>query len=98
MRIASVGTAYPPNRYPQAVISEALTQRWEGKLPEPRLLSRLHANCGVEFRHFVLPLETYPTLIGFNATNDAWIAHAIELGQACIARALAPLGLTAADI
>jgi alkylresorcinol/alkylpyrone synthase len=98
MRIASVGTALPPHRYSQAEVTEALRNRWEGKLPEPRLLSRLHANCGVEYRHFVLPLEAYPALVGFRATNDQWIAAAVKLGECSIARALAPLGLTAADI
>jgi alkylresorcinol/alkylpyrone synthase len=98
MRISSVGTAFPPHRYPQAEITGALINRWEGKLPEPRLLNRLHANCGVEFRNFVLPLEAYPALVGFNATNDVWISNAVELSQTCIARALDPLGLTPADI
>jgi alkylresorcinol/alkylpyrone synthase len=98
MRISSVGTAFPAHRYPQAEITEALRNRWEGKLPEPRLLNRLHANCGVEFRNFVLPLQAYPALVGFNATNNVWISNAVELGQACIVRALEPLGLTAADI
>src|SRR5882757_9287081 len=98
MHISSVGTAYPSHRYPQAVITEALKQRWEGKLPEPRLLSRLHANCGVEFRNLVFPLDHYPTLVGFKQTNDAWITAAVELSQQCITRALEPLGLTPADI
>jgi alkylresorcinol/alkylpyrone synthase len=98
MRISSVGTAFPPHRYSQTQVTEALINRWEGKLPEPRLLSRLHANCGVEFRNFVLPLEAYPTLVGFSATNDVWISNAVELSQTCITRALEPLGLTAADV
>jgi alkylresorcinol/alkylpyrone synthase len=98
MRISSVGTAVPPHRYPQAVIAEALRERWAGKLAEPRLLNRLHANCGVETRNFVLPLQEYPKLVGFKATNDQWIAWAVELGRTAIARSLEPLGLTAADI
>jgi len=98
MRIASVGTAYPPHRYPQAIIAEALTQRWGHKLPEPRLLSRLHANCGVEFRHTVFPLEHYPTLVGFGQTNSAWIEAAVELGELAVNRALERAGITAADV
>src|ERR1700678_2008158 len=98
MRISSVGTAFPPHRYPQAEITEALRNRWEGKLAEPRLLNRLHANCGVEFRNFVLPLEEYPALVGFRATNDVWISNAVALSQTCIAAALDPLGLTPADV
>jgi alkylresorcinol/alkylpyrone synthase len=98
MRISSVGTALPAHRFPQAQITQALIERWRGKLTEPRLLSRLHANCGVESRYFVLPLDEYPKLVGFKATNDVWIKNAVELGESCITRALEPLGLTAADV
>jgi alkylresorcinol/alkylpyrone synthase len=98
MRISSVGTALPSHRFSQSEVAQALLKRWEGKLAEPRLLSRLHANCGVEFRYFVLPLEEYPALIGFKATNDVWISNAVALGQTCITRALTPLGLTPADV
>ena len=80
MRIASVGTAFPPYRVAQTEFTEKLRNYWGSKLPEPRLLTRLHANCGVEFRNFVLPLESYPGLVGFKATNDVWIANAVELG------------------
>ena len=98
MRISSVGTALPPHHVPQSEFTERLRNYWGSKLPEPRLLGRLHANCGVESRYFVLPLEAYPGLVGFKATNDVWIRNAVELAQTCIARALSPLGLTAADI
>jgi alkylresorcinol/alkylpyrone synthase len=98
MQIASVGTAFPPHRYTQTEVSEALVARWGAKLPEPRLLTRLHANCGVNTRYFVHPLEHYPTLVGFKQTNDEWITAAVALGQQAITRALEPLGLTPADI
>jgi alkylresorcinol/alkylpyrone synthase len=96
MRISSVGTALPQHRFSQAEVTDALRKRWEGKLAEPRLLNRLHANCGVEYRNFALPLEAYAALRG--STNDVWISAAAELGQTCIDRALTPLGLTAADV
>ena len=98
MQIASVGTAFPPHRYAQSEIAEALTERWEGKLEEPRLVKRFFANCGVDFRYLVYPLETYPDLKGFGLTNTAWIGAAVELAQKAIANALDPLGLTAKDI
>jgi len=98
MRIASVGTAYPPHRYAQATITEALRNRWQDRLPEPRLINRLHANCGVEYRHTVFPLQTYADLSGFGPTNDAWIAAALELGEKSITSALDRVGLTPADI
>jgi len=98
MRILSVGTAYPPYRYPQNVISEALRDRWAHKMEEPRLLTRLHANCGVDFRNIVFPLEHYPELNTFRKTNDAWITHAVNLGQQATCRALDRAGIGPEDI
>ncbi len=98
MRIASVGTAYPPHRYPQAVISEALQGRWQDRMEEPRLIGRLFVNCGVEFRNLVFPLPTYANLSGFGPTNDAWIVAALDLGEKAVNNALTRVGLTAADI
>ena len=98
MHIASVGTAFPAHRFTQAEVSAMLVSRWGDKLPEPRLLTRLHANCGVDTRYFVLPLDEYPKLHGFKQTNDRWIEAAVQLGETAITRALDPLGLTAADI
>ncbi len=98
MYIASVGTAFPPHQYAQAEIAETLVKRWGDKLPEPRLLTRLHANCGVKTRYFVLPIERYPELHGFEQTNNEWITAAVALGEQAIIRALDPLGLTAADV
>ncbi len=98
MRVSSVGTAYPKHRYSQVEIAQALTQRWQHKLEEPRLISRIHANCGVEFRNFVLPMEAYPTLVGFGQTNTAWITAALELGETAVTRALTRAGITPADI
>ena len=98
MRIASVGTAYPPHRYSQAAISEALTARWKDRMEEPRLINRLFVNCGVDFRNLVFPLDVYETLSGFGPTNDAWIVAALDLGQQAVTTALDRVGLTAADI
>lgn len=98
MRIASVGTAYPPHRYSQAEISEALTARWQDRMEEPRLINRLFVNCGVDFRNLVFPLDVYENLSGFGPTNDAWIVAAVELGEKAIDAALSRVGLTPADI
>jgi len=98
MRIASVGTAYPPHRYSQAAISEALTARWQDRMEEPRLINRLFVNCGVDFRNLVFPLHVYANLSGFGPTNDAWIVAALELGEKAICNALARINLSPADI
>ncbi|WP_035353211.1 type III polyketide synthase [Edaphobacter aggregans] len=98
MRIASVGTAFPEHRYPQAVITQALKNRVQNKLQSPGVMERLHSNCGVDYRHIMFPLETLGTLSGFGSTNDLWIKGALELGQSAITDALDQAGLTPADI
>lgn len=98
MRIASVGTALPPHRYTQTELADALMGRWHSRLPEPRLIPRLFANCGVETRYLTLPMGQYPALRGFGDCNNAWIDTAVTLGEQAITRALTPLGLTPADV
>jgi alkylresorcinol/alkylpyrone synthase len=98
MRIASVGTAFPPYRYPQAVITEALKERMRDKLEIPSVMNRLHENCGVDFRHIMFPLDTLGTLSGFGSSNDLWIKGALELGQEAIWKALDQVGLEPSDI
>jgi alkylresorcinol/alkylpyrone synthase len=67
-------------------------------MPEPRLITRLHANCGVDFRYLVLPLQEYPALKGFKSTNDLWISNAVQLSECAVLGALQPLGLAPADV
>jgi alkylresorcinol/alkylpyrone synthase len=98
MHIASVGSAFPAHRYSQQEIAAALCARWEGKLEEPRLLTRLHANCGVSYRNLVLPLEEYPLLTDFGLSNDAWIKGAVECGRRAVECALQKARCTAADV
>ena len=73
MRIASVATAYPPYRYPQALITEALQSRRQENPGECRLRDRLHSNCGVEYRHLMFPIDNVGMFSGFGESNDAWI-------------------------
>ena len=98
MRIASVGTAFPAHRYPQAVITEALKERMQDKLEIPGVMNRLHSNCGVDFRHIMFPLDSLGTLSGFGQHNDLWIKGALELGQEAIRKALDHVGLEPSDI
>ena len=98
MRIASVATAYPPYRYPQAVITEALKGICKKQTAESRLMDRLHSNCGVEYRHLMFPIDNYGRFSGFEETNDAWIEGALKLGQEAISKALDRAGLQPSDI
>lgn len=98
MRIASVATAYPPYRYPQAEITAALQSRRKDNPGECRLRDRLHSNCGVEYRHLMFPLDNLQAFSGFGESNDAWIEGATALGQQAIQKALDRAGLKPSDI
>ncbi len=98
MRIASVGTAFPANRYTQAEITEVLLAQIQDKLTLPGIMNRVHSNCGVEYRYTMYPLETTRKLSGFGASNDLWIKGAMELGEKAIRNALDQAGLEPSDI
>ena len=95
MHITAVSTAFPSHRYRQTEIAEALSARWGHKMEEPRLLGRLHANCGVEWRNLVLPLGEYPKIETFTQANDQWIASALTLGERAVNSVLEKAGLKA---
>jgi alkylresorcinol/alkylpyrone synthase len=98
MRIASVGTAFPPYRYPQAVITGALQERIQDKPQVSAVMNRLHSNAGVDYRHIMYPLEHLGSLSDFGSTNDLWIQGALQLGQQAIKKALDRVGLAPSDI
>jgi alkylresorcinol/alkylpyrone synthase len=98
MHITAVSTAFPSHRYRQTEIAEALSARWGHKMEEPRLLGRLHANCGVEWRNLVLPLGEYPKIETFTQANDQWIASALTLGERAVNSVLEKAGLKAEQI
>jgi alkylresorcinol/alkylpyrone synthase len=62
------------------------------------LLRRFHANCGVDTRHFALPLDAYSALDGFTAANAAWRDIGVDLAERCVRDALAKVGLHGTDV
>jgi alkylresorcinol/alkylpyrone synthase len=98
MRIISAGTAFPEHVYRQEEITTALKDAWGSRLERPAVLDRLHAHCGVEQRHLVLPLEGYHAVTTWGQANDLWIGFAQSLGRDAICRAITPLGLMPSDI
>lgn len=99
MRIASVGTAYPPYRYSQAEITAAALNRRQDLDPRAAyLISKIHSNCGVEHRHFMFPMDEMNGFTGFEKSNDAYIEGSIQIGQQAIQKALDRAGLKPTDI
>jgi alkylresorcinol/alkylpyrone synthase len=98
MRIVGAGSAFPRNSYEQQAITSALKEAWQSQMKHPEVLDRLHARCGVERRHLVLPLEAYDGVTSWGQANDLWIESAQTLGHEAICRAITPAGIAPRDI
>jgi alkylresorcinol/alkylpyrone synthase len=96
--IAAVRGALPPHRYRQQVITDTFAQWFLDSDRERALLQRLHLNAQVDTRYTALPLECYPALKDFGASNDAFIEVGTQLGAEAISGALADCGIPAEDV
>lgn len=88
MKIAAVGTAFPPHYYDQDTLLAALREHWSERHFNLERLERLHRAVLVGGRHLSLPMEAYPALSGFGDANNAWIRVALEVGGEAMMSAL----------
>ena len=98
MKIAAVGSAFPPHYYDQDALLAALKSRWQGRLFNEERLEALHRNVLVGGRHLALPIEEYEGLTTWGQANDAWIRVAGEVGAAAVLDGLERAGLRTADV
>jgi alkylresorcinol/alkylpyrone synthase len=98
MRIAGVGTAFPPHFYDQEALLAAFREHWAERHHNLDRLERLHRNVLVGGRHLALPMEQYPALDTFGKANDAWIRVALEVGGEAVMRSLDAAGLEVGDV
>jgi alkylresorcinol/alkylpyrone synthase len=109
-RIRAVRSAFPPHRYPQSEVTQAVTAIAEAagglRSSQRALLERLYASAGVATRHTVLPISEYepasqlagPAGADAARANDRYIGEATALGERALRSALAGSGVAAADL
>jgi len=93
VKIAAVGTGFPPHYYDQDALLAALREQWGGRHYNLDRLERLHRNVLVGGRHLALPIEEYGELTTWGKANDAWIRVGLEVGEAATRDALARAGV-----
>lgn len=98
MRIAAVGSAFPPHYVDQDTLVAAFLEAWATRYHNVDRIVDLHRQVLVGGRHLALPLASYAGLASFTEANDAWIRVGMDVGAAAIEDALSRAGLGVRDV
>ncbi len=98
MRIAAVGSAFPPHYVEQDALIAAFRGAWAARYHNVARIEELHRRVLVGGRYLALPMESYRALASFADANDAWIRVGTDIGAAAIEDALTGAGLGVQDV
>ena len=96
--ILSASAALPANYVDQETLLAAFRTHWAAQHFNLERLEQLHRAVRVGGRHLALPLQRYLELDSFAKRNDAWIAAAVDLGEAALKEALLRADLRPRDL
>ena len=77
--VLTAGVAFPPYRYSQGDLAEALVALWGDELYNPQRLRNFFEAVSVRERYLALPKERYRDVRDFASRNLAWRECALEL-------------------
>jgi alkylresorcinol/alkylpyrone synthase len=98
LRIAAVGSAFPPHYVDQDTLIAAFEKAWSDRYYNVERVAGLHRHVLVGGRYLALPMDAYPSLTSFAEANDTWIRVGTDVGAAAIEDALTQAGLGVRDV
>jgi len=98
LRIAAVGSAFPPHYVDQETLIVAFRDAWASRYHNVARIEELHRNVLVGGRYLALPMRSYAGLAGFTEANDTWIRVGTDIGAGAIEDALARARLGIRDV
>ena len=96
--IRAVGRALPSHYATQEQLIEAFRGLWATRHFNVERLEELHRSVRVKGRYLAVPLDTYASLVTFQARNDAWIREATALSEQVVRQTLERAELTPRDV
>jgi alkylresorcinol/alkylpyrone synthase len=96
--IIAAASGFPVHYYSQSEITSVLKKYWKDGHSNIGRLERIHENTQVEGRHLALPLEVYDDLSTFSQSNQAWIKHALNLGEETLKKLMDKAGIAPTEL
>ena len=96
--VHAVTRTLPDHYCPQEEFIDFFKKTWATRFFNLDRLEELHRKVSVSGRHVAVPLADLEALDTFGKRNDAYIRHAVDLGERAIRAALAEAGLSPKDV
>jgi alkylresorcinol/alkylpyrone synthase len=96
--LLSLATAVPPHVLEQAQVTERVAEIYASRIPDFRKVAQVFANCGVQRRYAVRPLDWYCDPHGWPDRTAVYFEAAAELFAAAARKGLERAGIEAADV
>jgi alkylresorcinol/alkylpyrone synthase len=97
-RIGACASVLPNHRDTRSELVQLARGYWPNFPVETKVLERFFRRVAVEQRHLALPVERYAGLSGLKERSEAWLAAALDLGEAAVRVVLDEAGINPRDV